>query len=56
MSKKARMNRGLDALFSDNSVPEEKKEAGQAQNGTAYVSISLVEPKRFLMPRRMRYI
>ncbi|MBR7009096.1 MAG: ParB/RepB/Spo0J family partition protein [Ruminococcus sp.] len=46
MSKKARMNRGLDALFSDNSVPEEKKEAGQAQNGTAYVSISLVEPNK----------
>ena len=40
------MNRGLDALFSDNSVPEEKKEAGQAQNGTAYVSISLVEPNK----------
>lgn len=45
MSKKARMNRGLDALFSDNYTPE--KEPNKAEdNAVSTVSISLIEPNR----------
>ena len=48
MSKKARMNRGLDALFSDNFAPVEaaEKAADTAENGVTSVSISLIEPNK----------
>ena len=45
MSKKARMNRGLDALFSDNFTQPEKP-AKAADNAITSVSISLIEPNR----------
>lgn len=45
MSKKARMNRGLDALFSDNFVPEKETENAE-ESGITTVSISLVEPNK----------
>ena len=45
MSKKARMNRGLDALFSDNFTPEKETEKAE-ENAIATVSISLVEPNK----------
>ena len=45
MSKKARMNRGLDALFSDNFTQPEKP-AKAADNSITSVSISLIEPNR----------
>lgn len=44
MSKKARMNRGLDALFSDNFTPE--KEEKVEENTVSSVSISLIEPNK----------
>ncbi|MCR5480006.1 MAG: ParB/RepB/Spo0J family partition protein [Ruminococcus sp.] len=45
MSKKARMNRGLDALFSDNFAPEKETEKAE-ESGITTVSISLVEPNK----------
>ncbi len=45
MSKKARMNRGLDALFSDNFAPEKETEKAE-EGGITTVSISLVEPNK----------
>ena len=45
MSKKARMNRGLDALFSDNFAPEKETEKAE-KSGITTVSISLVEPNK----------
>ncbi len=45
MSKKARMNRGLDALFSDNFAPEKETEKAE-ETGITTVSISLVEPNK----------
>ena len=45
MSKKARMNRGLDALFSDNFAPEKETEKAE-ESGVTTVSISLVEPNK----------
>ena len=45
MSKKARMNRGLDALFSDNFTPEKETEKAD-ESGITTVSISLVEPNK----------
>lgn len=45
MSKKARMNRGLDALFSDNFTPEKETEKAE-ESGITTVSISLVEPNK----------
>ena len=45
MSKKARMNRGLDALFSDNITPEKETEKAE-ENAITTVSISLVEPNK----------
>jgi len=45
MSKKARMNRGLDALFSDNFAPEKETEKVE-ESGITTVSISLVEPNK----------
>ncbi|WP_028504758.1 ParB/RepB/Spo0J family partition protein [Ruminococcus sp. FC2018] len=53
MSKKARMNRGLDALFSDNFAPsaaqqeqDTKQQTQEDKNGITIVSISLVEPNK----------
>ena len=53
MSKKARMNRGLDALFSDNFAPsaaqqeqDTKQQTQEDENGITIVSISLVEPNK----------
>lgn len=51
MSKKARMNRGLDALFSDNFSPlaeqqEQKQQEQEDKKGITTVSISLVEPNK----------
>lgn len=45
MSKKTRMNRGLDALFSDNFAPEKETEKAE-KSGITTVSISLVEPNK----------
>lgn len=45
MSKKTRMNRGLDALFSDNFAPEKETEKTE-ESGITTVSISLVEPNK----------
>ena len=45
MSKKARMNRGLDALFSDNFAPEKETDKAE-ESGITTVSISLVEPNK----------
>lgn len=51
MSKKARMNRGLDALFSDNFSPlaeqqEQKQQEQEDKKGITTISISLVEPNK----------
>ena len=51
MSKKARMNRGLDALFSDNFSPlaeqqEQKQQEQEDKKGVTTISISLVEPNK----------
>lgn len=51
MSKKARMNRGLDALFSDNFSPlaeqqEQKQQELEDKKGITTISISLVEPNK----------
>jgi len=51
MSKKARMNRGLDALFSDNFSPlaeqqEQKLQEQEDKKGITTISISLVEPNK----------
>lgn len=45
MSKKARMNRGLDALFSDNFTPAENG-AKVEENAVSTVGISLIEPNK----------